>query len=96
MIMTIKRGINVAKVDEVKNKMIGAEGCWNEIVIAIVNAAIKRALKNSEMYSAIFVDETLTAVPFLLCKFLLSVNQAVCLKRLVFCIPDLILVNTLK
>jgi hypothetical protein len=36
MITTTKRGMNVAKVEEVKNKKIGDEGRWNEIVIAIV------------------------------------------------------------
>ena len=65
IIITTKRGIKVAKVEEVINKMTGAEGRWNEIVIAIVYAAIKRALKNSEMYSATLFDETLIAVTFL-------------------------------
>ena len=53
MMKTMKRGMKVANVEEVKNKKIGDEGRWNEIVIAIVYAAIKRALNNNEMYSAI-------------------------------------------
>jgi hypothetical protein len=73
MIITTKRGIKVAKVEEVKNRKIGDEGRWNEIVIAIVYAAMKSALKYSEIYSAILSDEILIVVTFLL---FLSISQA--------------------
>ena len=65
MTITTKSGIKVAKVEEVKNKKIGAEGRCNEIVMAIVYAAMKSALKNSEMYSAILFNEILMLMPFL-------------------------------
>jgi hypothetical protein len=55
----------VAKDEEVKNKKRGDEGRCNEIVIAIVYAAMNSALKNSEMYSAILFDEILMLIPFL-------------------------------
>jgi hypothetical protein len=86
----------VAKVEEVKNRKIGDEGRWNEIVIAIVYAAMKSALKYSEIYSAILSDETLMVVTFLLFRLFCQLVKHVLLKRLVFCIPDLIIVNTFK
>lgn len=66
MTMTTRSGMNVAKAEEVKNKKIGDEGRWYEIVIAIVYVAMKSALKNNEMYSATLFDETLMLVTFLI------------------------------
>lgn len=60
-----KIGMNVTKVEEMANKKRGDEGCWKVMMIAMVYAAMKSALKNSEIYSAILFDEILIMIPLL-------------------------------